>query len=65
MRLLLGLSVLMVTLEVLHSAPEDQPMSISDDTLKRESAQMSLSGSCCQVKAAFSIQLSLTSIWKR
>ncbi|XP_033507024.2 clusterin-like protein 1 [Epinephelus lanceolatus] len=40
MKLLLGLVVLVVTLGVLHSAPEDQPTGISEDTLK----QLSLNG---------------------
>ncbi|XP_054452751.1 clusterin-like protein 1 [Anoplopoma fimbria] len=40
MKLLLGLVVLAATLGVLHSAPEDQPTGISEDTLK----QLSLHG---------------------
>lgn len=41
MKLLLGLVVLVVTLGVLYSAPEDQPRGVSEDTLKRESAPWS------------------------
>ena len=37
MKLLLGVVVLVATLGVLYSAPEDQPTGISEDTLKRES----------------------------
>ncbi|XP_031149839.1 clusterin-like protein 1 [Sander lucioperca] len=40
MKLLLGLVVLVVTLGVLYSAPEDQPRGVSEDTLK----QLSLNG---------------------
>lgn len=58
MRLLLGLTVLVVTVGALYSAPEDRPPSTSEDTLKRESAQRSLNGYffhvwCCQIKAFF------------
>lgn len=42
MKLLLGLAVLVVTLGVLYSAPEEEPAAISEDTLKRESAQRNL-----------------------
>lgn len=42
MKLLLSLAVLVGTLGVLYSAPEDQPTGISEDTLKRESAQRNL-----------------------
>ncbi|XP_044077033.1 clusterin-like protein 1 [Siniperca chuatsi] len=35
MKLLLGLAVLVVTLGVLYSAPDDQPTGISEDTLKQ------------------------------
>ncbi|XP_029309209.1 clusterin-like protein 1 [Cottoperca gobio] len=40
MKILLGLAVLVVTLGVLYSAPEDQPTVVSEDTLK----QLSLNG---------------------
>lgn len=39
MKLPLCVMVLVVTGGVLHSAPEDLPSNISDDTLKRESAE--------------------------
>lgn len=40
MKILLGLVALVVTLDVIHCAPEDQLKGISEDTLKRELAQL-------------------------
>lgn len=40
MKFLPSLAVLLVTVGVLYSAPEDQPSNISEDTLKRESAEL-------------------------
>lgn len=40
MKLLLNLTVLVATVGVLHSAPEDQPSRISEDTVKRELAKL-------------------------
>lgn len=39
MKLPLCLTVLVVTVGLLHSAPEDLPSNISEDTLKRESSE--------------------------
>lgn len=39
MKLLLGLAVLVLTVGVLYSAPEDQPTGISEDTLRGEMAE--------------------------
>lgn len=42
MKLWLGLAVLLVTLGALRCSPEDQPPSISEDTLKGKSAKRNL-----------------------
>lgn len=42
MKLSLSLTVLLVTVGVLYSAPEEQPSNISEDTLKRELAKFLL-----------------------
>lgn len=64
MKLWLGLAVLLVTLGALHCSPEDQPPSITEDTLKGKSAKRNLNKSPFNV-SGFEIKNCFSSLVSR